>query len=201
MPRQVQLSGFRGVLRSGKTSANPRTNRERRSFRQEKLTPGGHMSRWSLLVLTLTMACASLPDPVPVFGDIDDVSALIGEWSGEYEGTSTGRTGSIVFDLRGATDTARGDVVMIPRASGTMPTAQGDGGPLEARGSQVISISALRVARGEVSGTLAPYNDPDCRCTVRTTFTGRLHGDTIDGTFVTQGAGTEQSGRWSVTKR
>lgn len=159
------------------------------------------MSRWPLLALTLTIACASLPDPVPVFGDIDDVSALVGEWSGEYDGGSTGRSGSIVFDLLGGTDTARGDVVMIPRASGTLPTGQGDGAPLEARGSQVISISALRVARGEVSGTLAPYTDPDCSCTVRTTFTGRLRGDTIDGMFVTQGAGREQSGRWSVTKR
>ena len=159
------------------------------------------MSRWPLLALTLTIACASLPDPVPVFGDVDDVSALIGEWSGEYEGGSTGRSGSIVFDLFSGTDTARGDVVMIPRASGTQPIAQGDGVPLEARGSQVISISSLRVARGEVSGTLAPYTDPDCRCTVRTIFTGKLHGDTIDGTFVTHGAGREQSGRWSVTKR
>ena len=159
------------------------------------------MFRLPLLALALTIACASLPDTVPVFGDVDDVSALIGEWSGEYDGGSSGRAGSIVFDLRSATETARGDVVMIPRASGTLRTGQGDGGILEPRGSQVISISALRVARGEVSGTLVPYTDPDCSCTVRTTFTGKLHGDTIDGTFVTQGAGREQSGRWSVTKR
>jgi hypothetical protein len=159
------------------------------------------MSRWPLLVLTATIACASLPDPVPVFGDIDDVSALVGEWSGEYEGGATGRAGSIVFDLRSATDTARGDVMMIPLTSGRVPTRQDERAPLEPRSSQLISISSLRVAGGEISGTLAPYTDPDCNCTVRTTFAGKLRGNTIDGTFVTRGAGSEQSGRWSVTKR
>jgi hypothetical protein len=159
------------------------------------------MSRWPLLVLTVTMACASLPDPVPVFGDIDDVSALVGEWSGEYDAGSTGRAGSIVFDLRGATETAHGDVMMIPRTSGRVPTGQATRVPLEARRSQIISISSLRVSGGEISGTLAPYTDPDCNCTMRTTFAGTLHGDTIDGTFVTRGAGREQSGRWSVTKK
>ena len=159
------------------------------------------MSRWPLLVLPLTIACASLPDPVPVFGDIDDVSALVGEWSGEYDAGSTGRAGSIVFDLRGATETAHGDVMMIPRTSGRMPVVRGTRAPLEVPRSQLISISSLRVAGGEISGTLAPYTDPDCNCTVRTTFAGTLHGNTIDGTFVTRGAGREQSGRWSVTKK
>jgi hypothetical protein len=157
------------------------------------------MSRLSLLFLTITLACASLPDPVPVFGDIDDVSALVGEWSGEYDGAA-GRTGSIVFDLRSTTAAARGDVVMIPRSSGRLPARQDAGSHVEPIAGQVISISSLRVSGGEISGTLAPYTDPDCGCTVRTTFTGRLNGDTIDGTFVTLGAGREQSGRWSVTK-
>jgi hypothetical protein len=159
------------------------------------------MSRWPLLVLAMTIACASLPDPVPVFGDIDDVSALVGEWSGEYDAGSTGRAGSIVFDLRGATETAHGDVMMIPRMSGRMPAGQGMRAPVEVRRSQLISISSLQVSGGEISGALAPYTDPDCNCTVRTTFAGKLHGDTIDGTFVTRGAGREQSGRWSVTKK
>jgi hypothetical protein len=154
-----------------------------------------------LLLLTVTMACASLPDPVPVFGDIDAVSELVGEWSGEFEGGSTGRAGSIVFDLRSTTDTARGDVLMIPRTSGRVATRQGERALAERRESQVISISSLRVAGRQITGTLAPYTDPDCNCTVLTTFTGRMHGDTIDGTFVTRGAGREQSGRWSVTKQ
>src|SRR5688572_1345248 len=111
------------------------------------------MSRWPLLVLTMTIACASLPDPVPVFGDIDDVSALVGEWSGEYDAGSTGRSGSIVFDLRSVTDTAHGDVMMIPRTSGRVPVGQGTQAPLELRRGQVISISSLRVAGGQVSGT------------------------------------------------
>jgi hypothetical protein len=124
----------------------------------------------------------------------------VGEWSGEYDAGATGRAGSIVFDLRSVTDTARGDVIMIPRTSGRVPVRQDARSPMERHGGQVISISSLRVAGGEISGTLAPYTDPDCSCTVRTTFTGTLHGDTIDGTFVTRGAGREQSGRWSVTR-
>jgi hypothetical protein len=160
------------------------------------------MARWMLLACALTIACASTPDPVPVVGSSGDVSALVGEWSGEYDGGSTGRSGSIVFVLRSAADTAHGDVMMVPRASGgAAGNVQGRPGPLQLRASQVLSIAFVRVAGGALSGTLAPYTDPECNCTVQTTFTGTLRGSTIEGTFVTRGAGREQSGRWSVARR
>lgn len=159
------------------------------------------MPRWTLLALAATFACASTPEPVPLVGNAQDVSALVGEWSGEYDGGPAGRSGSILFVLRGAADTARGDVMMIPRGSGEPPTVQGRRGPLELRSGQVLRIAFVRIAGGDVTGTLDPYSDPDCKCTVQTTFTGALRDNTIEGTFVTRGAGREQSGRWKVTRR
>lgn len=159
------------------------------------------MSRWMLLTVVAILACASTPETVPLVGTSRDLSGLVGEWSGEYDGGSTGRSGSIVFVLRSAADTARGDVMMVPRASGEAPSVNGRAGPLQLRSGRVLSIAFVRVAGGDVSGTLDPYTDPDCQCTVQTTFTGTLRGNTIEGSFVTRGAGREQTGRWRVTRQ
>ena len=161
------------------------------------------MSRWTLLALAATFACApTLPETVPLVGSAGDVSSLVGEWSGEYDGGASGRSGSIVFVLRSAADTARGDVMMIPRASGEASTTDSRRAPLALRSGQVLRIAFVRIANGAVTGTLDPYTDPDCKCTVQTTFTGTLKGDTIEGTFVTRGSQlpAEQTGRWRVTK-
>ena len=161
------------------------------------------MSRWTLLALAVTVACApTLPETVPLVGSLNDVSALVGEWSGEYDGGASGRSGSIVFVLRSAADTARGDVMMIPRASGEVAAADVRRPPLALRSSQVLRIAFVRIASGAVAGTLDPYTDPDCKCTVQTTFTGTLQGNTIEGTFVTRGSQlpSEQRGRWRVTR-
>ena len=161
------------------------------------------MSRWTLLALAATFACApTLPETVPLVGTTGDVSALVGEWTGEYDGGASGRSGSIVFVLRSAADTARGDVMMIPRASGEVAAADVRRPPLALRASQVLRIAFVRITSGAVTGTLDPYTDPDCKCTVQTTFTGTLKGNTIEGTFVTRGSQlpAEQTGRWRVTK-
>ena len=161
------------------------------------------MKHVSVLALLAMMACQSTPEVVPVVGTSSDVSSLVGEWNGEYDGGASGRSGSIVFVLRSATDTAHGDVLMIPRTSGETVTAEARHGQLQLRSNQVLKIAFVRVANGEVTGTLDPYTDPDCKCTVQTTFTGRVRGNTIEGTFVTRGSQLprEQSGRWRVTKR
>ena len=160
------------------------------------------MARWMLLAVAATLACASTPETVPLVGSANDVSSLVGEWSGEYDGGSSGRSGNIVFVLRSAADTARGDVMMIPRASGEQMSAEERRAPLALRSGQVLRIAFVRVAGGAVSGTLDPYTDPDCKCTVQTTFTGTVRGNTIEGTFVTRGSQlpNEQTGRWRVTK-
>lgn len=160
------------------------------------------MPRWMLLATVTTLACASTPETVPLVGSASDVSSLVGEWSGEYEGGASGRSGNIVFVLRSVADTAHGDVMMIPRASGERMSAEGRRAPLALRSGQVLRIAFVRVAGGAVSGTLDPYTDPDCKCTVQTTFTGTLRGNTIEGTFVTRGSQlpNEQTGRWRVTR-
>lgn len=53
-----------------------------------------------------------------------------------------------------------------------------------------------------VTGVLDAYRDPQCDCPVETTFTGRLNGDTIDGTFATRGSqlAAQQTGTWRVKR-
>src|SRR5213596_221876 len=70
-----------------------------------------------LLPLALS-ACGASRSPVPLVGGSTDISALTGEWAGEYSSAESGRSGSISFTLRAAGDSAFGDVVMIPRAWG-----------------------------------------------------------------------------------
>lgn len=161
------------------------------------------MTRFSVFTLVAAIACASTPETVPLVGTASDVSSLVGEWSGEYDGGASGRSGSIVFVLRSAADTAHGDVMMIPRAFGETASADARHGQLQLRSGQVLKIAFVRVANGEVSGTLDPYTDPDCNCSVQTTFRGRLIGNTIEGTFVTRGSQLprEHTGRWRVTRR
>lgn len=144
-----------------------------------------------------------LRKPFLIVGSERDVSSLVGEWSGEYEDGATGRSGSIVFVLRSAADTARGDVMMIPRAFGETAVTEGRRGNLELRSGQVLRIAFVRIAGGEVAGTLDPYTDPECTCTVQTTFIGTLRGNTIEGTCVTRGAESPraQAGRWKVSRR
>ena len=156
------------------------------------------------LALAASLACApGIPETVPLVGTVDDVSSLVGEWGGEYDGGAGGRSGSIVFVLRSAADTAHGDVVMVPRSVGEQTTTEGRRTPLTSASGQVLRIAFVRVAGGAVTGTLDPYTDPDCRCTVQTTFTGTVRGNSIEGTFVTRGSQlpSEQTGRWKVTRR
>jgi hypothetical protein len=148
-------------------------------------------------------ACRYRPEPVPIRGERDDLARLAGSWVGEYTGTTSGRTGNITFTLKAETDSAFGDVLMVP-AGATNSFLPADS-PIEHRqhaGSpQVLRVSFVRVAGAQVSGTLEPYTAPDCDCVVRTTFTGTIGGDAVDGTFVTRGpSGYEQAGRWRVVR-
>ena len=68
---------------------------------------------------------------------------------------------------------------------------------------EILTINFVRVQGDRVSGTLAPYADPETGMKLFTTFDGRIASDTIAGTFTTRPgpAPTTQSGRWSVTRR
>ena len=159
------------------------------------------------LALVALAACASNPAPIPLSADRADLGALVGEWSGEYSSAASGRSGSILFKLAAGADTAYGDVVMVPRAaasgsSGNAPSTSPAGTDVP-RGGTPLFIRFARIEGEQVSGSLAPYMDPDCRCEVRTTFVGRLTSpDRLEGTFMTQSAMLSQplSGRWSARR-
>jgi hypothetical protein len=160
-------------------------------------------------LLTGGAGCRATPSPVRVVGSPGDVSALAGEWDGEYSSAETGRSGSIAFRLVAGRDTAFGDVVMVPAGAARPLSPAGvpgapppRGGEQPSSGSQVLTITFVRIAQDSVSGALQPYEGPDCDCTLTTTFSGHVRGDRIDGTFVTRGAGGPgQTGRWTVRRR
>jgi hypothetical protein len=152
-------------------------------------------------------ACSSSKQaPVPVGGTVRDIRALTGRWEGTYSSAVTGRSGSISFTLTATGDSAFGEVLMTPR---------GFGRPLEAWNRSVVpptgapahpaalTINFVRVAAGRVTGTLAPYADPETGVQLFTTFEGTLQGDAIRGTYVTHPAGSDerQTGEWSVKRR
>jgi hypothetical protein len=68
----------------------------------------------------------------------------------------------------------------------------------------VLKITFIRKERGNLSGTLDPYRDPECACTVITTFQGSFKdASTIEGTFSTvpsQAGGTVTGGTWRMTR-
>ena len=171
------------------------------------------MSRIILTSLAaVALACATKPTPVTVAGDPSDRASLAGKWSGNYQSATTGRSGSIVFNLSSSGEAATGDVVMIPVGYGkalepfnqTTVTAGGATTTTtqNTNNSQVLTIKLVRVAGDQVSGVLDAYRDPQCDCAVVTTFTGTLSGDTIDGTYSTRGSSTNspQTGTWRVKR-
>ncbi len=153
----------------------------------------------------LLAACAGSPPPVPVSGSAGDVAALVGEWVGEYSSPATGRSGSITFTPSARGDTAHGDVVMIPAEWGRRLEPWREGGPTTPTrpGPEPLTITLVSVVENRVSGALAPYADPATGVQLVTTFDGRLHGDTISGTFTTRvsdSPGT-QTGGWRVVRK
>ena len=150
-------------------------------------------------------ACAANQTPVPVVGHADDLAALAGEWSGEYSSTESGRSGSISFTLRSATDSAFGDVVMIPAEWGQpLLPWRGEAAPSAAQRpmTEVLTINFVRVEAGRVNGTLTPYADPRTGERLLTTFVGDLRGNSIAGTYTTRlPSGGTQTGRWSAQRK
>ena len=160
--------------------------------------------------VTLLAGCASRPTPVPVIGPRSDLSALVGEWSGEYSSPETGRSGSIAFSLKTGKDTAVGSVVMVPKLQNepNIPAAAMDRPIVRTAATQnpgeLLTIRFVRMEGSQVVGTLDPYRDPDCGCQLTTTFRGQFKdARTIEGTFDSVGSGMghmPSSGRWTVSR-
>lgn len=157
------------------------------------------------VAVVLAAGCAGNPSPVPVLASPADLSALGGSWEGEYSSSQTGRSGSIVFQLAAGRDTAFGDVLMVPKVDSRERDAAQTGSsvwPPPQLAAQLLTIRFVRVEGGEVSGTLDPYQDPECGCLLSTTFVGRLDGDRIRGTYTTYGAlhNVPITGRWEARR-
>jgi len=153
-------------------------------------------------LLVVGAACRYKPSPVPLSGSPPEIAALAGEWGGEYTGSQSGRSGSISLRITAGGDSAYGDVVMVSNTGQRPVAAHGEREHLShARSADVLRISFVRVAQGQVTGVLEPYVAPDCQCRVTTSFSGTVIGDTIEGTFTTRGSGgVEQTGRWRVSR-
>jgi len=149
--------------------------------------------------------CAA-PNPRSSGGRRARRGALEGQWDGSYSSAATGRSGSISFTLTATGDSAFGDVVMIPRGLGRPLQAWNNAAaPADAAPPRpaVLTINFVRVAAGRVTGTLAPYADPETGVQLFTAFGGLLRGDVIEGTYTTRSGRSldSQTGQWKVTRR
>jgi hypothetical protein len=153
-------------------------------------------------------ACATVPAaPVPVVGRSDDVSALQGEWVGEYSSSMTGRAGTIVFNLTSVADTARGEVWMMDAGARSHANVYRPELPSTyesvTQRVEVLTIRIVRVEGGYLSGILDPYRDPVSGVVLVTVFRGSLEGDVISGEFATtnQLTGELSTGLWKVKRK
>jgi hypothetical protein len=145
----------------------------------------------------LLSACGVGQPNVPVVGPLEDVSHLVGVWSGTYWSRDSGRSGDIYFRFSEGADSALGDVLMLPAGGPPHEHPEGIHPPTE-----YIELSYVRVLGDVVAGQLVPYRDPQCGCQLRTEFEGSLTDDSIEGTFVSLHleSGITQEGRWRVWK-
>jgi hypothetical protein len=152
-------------------------------------------------LLALMLGCSNANPPVPVRGD---VTRLQGQWTGEYSSLESGRSGSIVFTLRAGSDTAFGDVIMIPAEAVARPFGMEKDHELRPPGyhPELLTIRFVQVSGDKLMGDLDPYPDPQCGCQLWTTFTGTLKGDVLEGTYRSYHNQEQQTttGRWRATR-
>jgi hypothetical protein len=136
-------------------------------------------------------ACATsnAKNDVAVEGNDIDVSLLAGKWEGTYEGAATGRKGAVSLDLAGGNRVAEGKVLM--------------GSLSDPQNARELTITFMKVGGRVLRGSITPYTDPQCNCTVETEFTGTLTGDTISGTFASapEGKPKQKAGTWTATRK
>lgn len=143
------------------------------------------MRNWQLAIVFTVAACGGSQKAVEVKGGDGELAKIAGDWTGDYHGVESGRSGTIDFSLELGRHTAIGEIHM----------GAPDAPPLK--------IEFVAVDGGKVHGTIAPYTDPNCTCEVQTTFTGTAAGDTISGTFETKVSanGQTQTGDWQVSRK
>lgn len=154
--------------------------------------------------LLVTAACKTVVPNVPVRGDVNTITQLVGSWEGVYKSESTGRSGMIQFELRAGKDTAQGQVIMIAaNQQDRMNITPEDPARRPMPTATLLTIRFMRAVDDQVVGLLDPYEDPNCGCMLTTRFFGRLTRDEIKGTFETRGTGIfheNTTGIWSVRR-
>jgi hypothetical protein len=154
--------------------------------------------------LAMTVAgCTPKAPAIDVMSGDFDLNPLVGEWRGTYSSTETGRAGTIAFTLRAGETAAFGRVIMMPHGVDTVGMADMSPTGSATASRQALTISFVRKEGGRLVGTLDPYTDPDCRCTVNTSFQGAFtDAKTIEGGFTTTRPQGQRptSGTWKVTR-
>jgi hypothetical protein len=154
---------------------------------------------WAAATFAIGVGCAGPGTPIPVRGNVEP---LVGEWRGDYSSVQTGRVGSILFTLRAGTDTASGDILMLP-ANVDPPTAMPRDADPARPSARLLRVSFVRCEGKAVTGWIEPYPDPDTGEKVFTTFDGVLEDGTINGTYVsyTELSGRRSTGKWQVKRK
>src|SRR4051812_16378208 len=162
------------------------------------------LSITALCLLVSATACARPTPGIEVTSTDFDVNPLVGQWRGTYSSNATGRNGTIAFTLLAGESSASGNVVMIPRADSLLTPQEREMVNSVSAPRSVLSIHFVQKQGGSVHGNLDPYPDPDCQCTVTTTFDGAFKGGSaIEGTYSTVpsvAGGTVTGGTWKVTR-
>ena len=157
------------------------------------------------LALVAVAACQYRSTPIQLQGEPAAIAALTGDWNGEYWNilSPTARRGALHVFVGAGADSTFGDVTMFtPMGQLLRPADEGEQHRAHTRLAQSLRIDFVRVAGGAVTGTLEPYIAPDCNCVVSTTFTGKLAGDSIVGTFATRGKdGSSRDGQWRMVRK
>lgn len=160
------------------------------------------MRKSVLVVAALALAgCAGRPESAPTPQVSADLAAMNGYWVGEFETYQAGSRGSITLTVRSSTDTAFGDIVIVP--SGFRPVVAADVKTHlnHSAAPEMLRVSFKRVFGGMVEGVVEDYFSERCGCVVTTLLQGTPTKNQIAGEFVTSdNRGVRERGTWSVER-
>ena len=159
--------------------------------------------RWmpGIAAVVVVAGCSSMPPPVHVIGNPTDVAQLAGRWTGEYLGETSQRSGTIVFTLQASSDTAFGEVLMIPKRHERGRTLD-ETRIHEDSTPRAPPITFVFVSGERVTGLLDPYDDPDSGQTLVTRFWGHVESNVMSGAYesINVGTGEVTYGEWKVNR-
>src|SRR5258706_15274838 len=107
------------------------------------------MKSLGLSFAVLVAACGGGQKEIAVSGSDKDLVNVAGDWTGEYKGNESGRSGPVTFSLQLGSHIAEGQVVM--------------------NGATPLKVEFVKIEQGKVKGTTAPDTDPQCSCRVEPT--------------------------------